>query len=598
MSAHFCRGSAPMARPADLQVRCRDCDSENAFGAAFCISCGAALETQRAATPAAATPTIESDPDVIDAWNRLRDATLGDYDIYAPLGRGGMATVFLARDLALDRDVAIKVLATSMIQSQSLTERFKREARTSAALSHPNIIPVYAVKEIDGLAFFVMKYVDGRSLDSIIREEGPLALDITINLLRQVGDALHFAHRKGVIHRDVKPANVMIDQDGWAIVTDFGIAKVADASALTSSGLVVGTPAYMSPEQFSGSDITGAADQYSLGVVAYEMLTGHTPFGAATVAEMMRSHIMDAPESPQKYRPDISTAFAGVVLRMLSKEASDRWPNIGDAVSALESLSKERQDQARSAMIALARSGSQDRPRISVPISPSPSRVRVSRVTRGAAARRRRQWLIVGAGATLVTVGLWGALYLGRSRPVSRRDTVSSADSSRRLPSGSTSAPENASGATPPALSARKVDEPRAKITPPQQAAVDRRVSTHPSSEPSGRSGSSPNNSGTLTAGSAQTLSASDAAVPGAAAPASPPLTDGFVLIGSRIPTAVLYVDGTARGFINRMRILTLPARGVRIGVHAEGCEPWDSTVTVPVGDTLRLNFRNPTCPP
>ena len=138
---------------------------------------------------------LEQDPQTLDLWSQLREATLGEYDVYAPIGRGGMATVFLALDLALEREVAIKVISPDMLQTKSVVERFKREARTAANLSHPNIIPVHQVKEVNGLVFFVMKYIDGRSLDSIIREEGAVGFDLVMSVLTQVGNALHFAHR-------------------------------------------------------------------------------------------------------------------------------------------------------------------------------------------------------------------------------------------------------------------------------------------------------------------------------------------------------------------------------------------------------------------
>src|SRR5207302_1008452 len=175
----------------------------------------------------------------------LRKATLGEYEVLAELGRGGMATVYLAHDLALDRKVAIKVLAPALLlMGEGMVERFKREARTAAALSHPHIIPIYAVKESEHVLYFVMKYVQGRALDTVIRDVGTLPIPMVQTILAQVGDALGYAHRHGVIHRDIKSANIMLDEDGRAVVTDFGIAKVVQAEGLTMTGVTVGTPTY------------------------------------------------------------------------------------------------------------------------------------------------------------------------------------------------------------------------------------------------------------------------------------------------------------------------------------------------------------------
>jgi len=179
----------------------------------------------------------------------LRRATLGHYDIQGELGQGGMATVYLAHDIALDRKVAIKVMSPALFATAGMVERFKREARTAAALSHPHIIPIYAVRDGADFVYFVMKFVEGRSLESITRAAGPLPLPLVRAVLYQVGEALGYAHRRGVVHRDVKPANVMLDTGGWVVVTDFGIAKVAETQGLTMTGATIGTPSYMSPEQ-------------------------------------------------------------------------------------------------------------------------------------------------------------------------------------------------------------------------------------------------------------------------------------------------------------------------------------------------------------
>ena len=251
---------------------CSRCGTPLPHGARFCSKCGfdvsgvqGGLATEKMPAPG----TTEEDPQA-GLIDELRRATLGEYDIAAELGRGGMATVFLAHEIALDRKVAIKVMSPALLQSgKGMADRFKREARTSAALSHPHIIPVYAVRESGRLLFFIMKFVQGRSLDAIVKEHGALPVKMVQAILAQAGGALDYAHRHGIIHRDIKPANIMLDVDGWAVVTDFGIAKVTQSQGLTMTGATIGTPTYMSPEQCAARDITGATDQYSLGIAAY-----------------------------------------------------------------------------------------------------------------------------------------------------------------------------------------------------------------------------------------------------------------------------------------------------------------------------------------
>ena len=284
----------------------------------------------------------------------LRQATLGDYDVLAELGRGGMATVYLAHDIALDRKIAIKVMSPLLLTGEGMAERFKREARTAGQLSHPHIIPIYAVRESSGLLYFVMKFVEGRPLDSIIREIGPLPIAMVQTILQQVGSALGYAHRRGVIHRDIKPANIMIDADGWAVVTDFGIAKVSQTQGLTVTGATVGTPSYMSPEQCAAKELDGASDQYSLGVVAYEMLSGKLPFVAESVMAVMYAHFNEPPPPIQLARTDCPPKIAAAVMRMLEKESDHRFPTIDSAVAAIGGAALAPDDPIRTQMMTLA----------------------------------------------------------------------------------------------------------------------------------------------------------------------------------------------------------------------------------------------------
>src|SRR5438477_12657992 len=227
---------------------CPKCNNAVAADTKFCPNCGSAVSgifSGGGSSPIVGTAMLA--PEQVDTlFPILQDATLGDYDIYGELGRGGMAAVYLALDLSLNRKVAIKTMLPDLVSREGMVARFKREAQTAAALSHPHIIQIFAVKETKRLVYFVMKYIEGRALESVMHERGALDLNLTRAILSQAGGALGFAHRKNVVHRDVKPANVMLEEDGWAIVTDFGIAKVQDASNLTGTGTAIGTPHYMS----------------------------------------------------------------------------------------------------------------------------------------------------------------------------------------------------------------------------------------------------------------------------------------------------------------------------------------------------------------
>jgi len=304
----------------------------------------------------------------------VRQATLGEYEILGELGRGGMATVYLAHDIALDRRVAIKVMAPALLSGEGMAERFKREARTAASLSHPNIIPIYAVRDTEHALYFVMKLIEGRPLDSIIHEIGPLPIPMAQAILHQVGAALGYAHKHGVVHRDVKAANVMVDSGGWAVVTDFGIAKVAEAHGLTVTGATVGTPSYMSPEQCDAKELTGASDQYSLGIVAYEMLTGRLPFTAVSVMAIMYAHFNEPPPPITGIRPDVPAGLAAAVMRMLEKDPAKRWPSMEAAVAAIGGAPLAPGDPVHVQLVTLASAGrsAQLGRRISTPLSPTP----------------------------------------------------------------------------------------------------------------------------------------------------------------------------------------------------------------------------------
>src|ERR1043166_2185466 len=359
---------------------CPKCNSQVASDSKFCPSCGAAVSGIFSGGGRALDgPAVLAPENVDTLFPLLQDATLGDYDIYGELGRGGMAAVYLALDLALNRKVAIKTMLPDLVSKTGMVDRFKREAQTAAALSHPHIIQIFSVKQTKSLVYFVMKYIEGRSLESVIVERGKLDVDLTRVILSQVGGALAFAHRKGVVHRDMKPANIMLEEDGWAIVTDFGIAKVQEAQNLTATGTAIGTPHYMSPEQFHNQPVTGASDQYSLGIVAYEMLTGRKPFDGGTYAEIITQHLFEPPPDLREARPDIPPSVAETVTRMMAKNAADRFPDVDTAVAALGVPTTTQGERARTEIISIAQGGPDRKGRMSVPQSPIPAQRKAPR---------------------------------------------------------------------------------------------------------------------------------------------------------------------------------------------------------------------------
>ena len=256
----------------------------------------------------------------------LQRAVAGRYSLDRELGRGGMGIVFLARDVALDRPVAIKLLPPSLAVLPDLRERFLREARTAAKLSHPNIVPIFAVEEHGDLVFFVMGYVDGESLGQRVRRAGPLAASVAIRVIQEVAWALAYAHGRGVIHRDIKPDNILIEKgSGRALVTDFGIARIADQSGVTGKGEILGTAHYMSPEQASGEALDGRSDLYSLGVTAYFALTGTLPFDGPNLPAVL-SHVLTEP-APRiaTRRPHLPARLAEAIDRCLAKTPDERF---------------------------------------------------------------------------------------------------------------------------------------------------------------------------------------------------------------------------------------------------------------------------------
>ncbi|HMU62440.1 MAG TPA: protein kinase, partial [Gemmatimonadales bacterium] len=265
----------------------------------------------------------------------IRDTLAAEYEILEELGRGGMAIVFRARDIALDREVAVKVLPFSLAFDGEFVERFQREARTAAQLEHPNIIPIYRVGRTGQVIFFVMKLVRGGSLATLVEGGGRLPPGEIRRILVESGKALNYAAEKGIVHRDIKPDNIMFDEHGACVITDFGIAKAASGQRLTSTGMSIGTPHYMSPEQARAQDTDGRSDIYSLGVVAYQALLGEVPYDGEDSFSIGYKHIMEPLPEPVLNTPDERRLYT-VIRKMLAKDPADRFQTGLDLVEEIE----------------------------------------------------------------------------------------------------------------------------------------------------------------------------------------------------------------------------------------------------------------------
>jgi serine/threonine-protein kinase len=265
----------------------------------------------------------------------------GRYRIQRKLGAGGMADVYLAEDQELGRRVAIKILDGRHANDAQFIERFRREAKNAAALNHPNIVSIYDRGEAEDTYYIAMEYLDGRTLKELIVGRGAAPVNVAIEYARQILSALRFAHRHGIVHRDIKPHNVLVDGEGRVKVTDFGIAR-AGASQMTEAGSIVGTAQYLSPEQARGGEVDPRSDLYSLGIVLYELLTGKTPFDGETPVEIAMKHLSQTPKPPSKLRPDVPPELDMVVLRALSKNPDDRYQDADEMEADLERVARGR----------------------------------------------------------------------------------------------------------------------------------------------------------------------------------------------------------------------------------------------------------------
>ncbi|MGH7547066.1 MAG: protein kinase domain-containing protein [Gemmatimonadales bacterium] len=394
--------------------RCRTPVPENSR---YCSSCGADVSGGGAAPTTSNTELLQE---------RLQRLIEGKYRIERLLGKGGMGAVFLAHDLTLEREVAIKVLPPDVAQDDQIVRRFQQEAKIAAKLDHPNIIPIYRVESEGGLNYFVMKYISGTSLEDLLERKEPIPVPEIQRILWEAARALGHAHQRGVVHRDVKPANIMFDHDGRVMLTDFGISKALQAATgFTATGMIIGTPHYMAPEQAKGQTVDGRADQYSLGVVGYRMIAGELPFAGDSVHTILYKHIFEEAPRAAARRADAPEHLSAAVARTMAKEPDHRFPT-------MEEFATAAWPEQPVAVPAKGRPGIRAQHRITAdspteitgaPTTPLPAaKLPGARTAPKPAPQRSRAGLVVGVVVvTVAAVG--GYLVLGRGGSGEGRDS-------------------------------------------------------------------------------------------------------------------------------------------------------------------------------
>ncbi len=436
-------------------LECYRCHTPVPENTRYCSSCGADVSGGGA-------PPTTSNIDLLR--ERLQRLIEGRYRIERLLGKGGMGAVFLAHDLTLERDVAIKVLPPDVAQDDQIVRRFQQEAKTAAKLDHSNIIPIYRVESEGGLNYFVMKYVSGTSLEDLLERKGGISVPEIQRILWEAACALGHAHQRGVVHRDVKPANIMFDHDGRAMLTDFGISKALQAATgFTATGMIIGTPHYMAPEQAKGQAVDGRADEYSLGVVGYRMVTGELPFAGDSVHTILYKHIFEEAPRAASRRADVPEFLSAAVSRAMSKEPDHRYATMEEFASAVWPEQPVAPPHEGRPVVRQRHRVMPDAPTeiTGAPTTPLPAARAQTRP------KRARAGLVIGVVIVAAGVGGYLALERGVEQPGGvGRDTVRIRDTVR-VPAAA--AESGATGrATPPRRHDRS--QPRAPAVPARAA--------------------------------------------------------------------------------------------------------------------------------
>ena len=550
-------------------------------GARFCSECGTVASDPAAATIAVADLPALSVSNAGSA-SRLPDGLLElvrtdlakEYEIQEEIGRGGMAVVYRAKEIELGRTVAIKVLPPEMALTASMAERFKREARMAAALDHPNIIPIYRVGTGGRLFYIAMKFVEGRTLDAIIAQQRALPIPVILQVLRGAAHALAYAHERGIIHRDIKGANIMIQSDGRPVVSDFGIARVLTEKSLTVAGSVIGTPFFMSPEQCAGTAVGPQSDQYSLGIVGFEMLTGSVPFNAETLPEILQHHWFTEVPDVTAVRRDVPRELIAIIERCLAKAPADRFATTFELARALDLVPvPEPERHAGDAMLRQLASGksvAKMRTNTLPPLAATMgSKATGARSGPTAAMRRSRRRVMLGTGtgvlAAAAGLGLWMS---GASKTASEGIAVPAAPSVAN-PVANLSTTDSA------VSRASTVSAPVTPVAATKTAAPVRDAAEEAKRAETKRLERARRDSIARVRAEAATATAAT----------------GKIRLRTDPPDAQILIDGqnVGRGVLVDYE---LPAGSHRLRITASGYVSFDTTITVQAGETTPLGRR------
>lgn len=518
---------------------CTHCRTPLPDEARFCFSCGSDLSD-------GGVKTVVRPRDVTaELQDRLTRVLTGRYTVRKLLGAGGMGAVFLADDLTLEREVAIKVLPPDMSRDDRVVARFHREAKTAAKLDHPNIIPIHRVESESGLHYFVMKYVTGRSLESMLDAGRPLPIPLAVRILSEAAAALGHAHARGVVHRDIKPANIMLGADDQVVLTDFGISKVGDLTAqLTQTGMIIGTPHYMAPEQATGREVDGRADQYSLAVLGHQLFTGKLLFSGDSAHTIIYRHVSEQPPRVASLRPDVPPAVDAALDRALRKEPDERFATMEEFARALRGESVASQSASRPSTRALNAA--------TVRMKPAPVRKRTSRRAPG----------IAIAAVVLVIAGLGARMTLGRS---AAREAASPIDVATAPPP-----------AAPPPVAT--VDTSATASLAPQSPSTDSVIPSITRSEPSVRP-------------IAPRLARRVNGARGGDAERSTPTRQLARLTVASEPYGTLFVDGVEVGDTPIANYQLPVGRRVEVRVERDGYKTKRETITVSGPNAIRRRY-------
>jgi tRNA A-37 threonylcarbamoyl transferase component Bud32 len=396
--------------------------------------------------------------------------SIGRYQIVKELGHGAMGVVYQAVDPTIGRQVAIKTIRLDDVddaeERAKLRERLFREARSAGILSHPGIVTIYDMEERGDIAFIAMEFVDGPTLDQLLSSKQPIAPERLINILRQTAAALDYAHAKGIVHRDIKPANIMMASDGAVKITDFGIAKVTTSQQYTQTGTILGTPNYMSPEQVQGLAVTGRADQFSLAVIAFEMLTGERPFTGEHLTTVVYKIVAEDPPPVQRLNPTLSPQIDAVLRRALLKKPEGRYNLCIEFLNGLDAACANTQGWKN-----LPRGGSMNLPTVATEAIAVPTVAGSGTTTEEAfvGRRRRSKWVLPFAAAVIVAVGLIGliALQFGPGLGIGHTTTDQPPTPAASNPPANVTPASN-----PPVTTPVEDKKPSAMDTPPVPAPV------------------------------------------------------------------------------------------------------------------------------